>query len=315
METAMIIRPARPGDRPAMERICAHTWEWGDYIPEAWDDWLEDEQGQLIVGELAGSVVALSMIAFEAPGQIWLEGMRVDPEYRRRGIAEQFLDHSIAFARERGARVVRLGTSSHNAPVHIVTARAGMVRVGAYLLWIADPLPGGPDPVFLSAERADQVRAFLHDSPVMAHTHGLYSVHWAWQELSPARIDQFLKEGQFAARLAADGQLAAIATLHPDPEYKELWLSFAGGEAAAVTELATTVRAYAARLGAEKVQVMVPDLGWLRDALAEAGYGSGDRESELWIFERWLSGEAPDPAGDPTTPPHGGRSGGGDCGS
>ena len=311
----MTIRPARPGDRPAMERICAHTWEWGDYIPEAWDEWLADEQGLSIVGELEGRVVALSRITFQAPDQIWLEGMRVDPEYRRRGIAGQFLDHSIAFARERGARVVRLGTSYHNAPVHTLTAQAGMVRVGAYLLWIADPLPGGPDPAFLSAGHADQVRAFLRDSPVMAHTHGLYSAHWAWQELSPARIDQFLEAGQFAARLAPDGRLVALAVLHPDPEYKELWLSFAGGEATAVTELATAVRGYAARLGAEKVQVMVPDLEWLRDALGEAGYGSGDWEGELWIFERWLSGKAPDPAGDPTTPSHGGRSGGGDCDS
>ena len=315
METGMIIRPARSGDRPAMECICAQTWEWGDYIPEAWDDWLDDEQGLLIVGELAGRVVALSMIAFQAPDQIWLEGMRVDPEYRRRGIAGQFLDHSITFARERGARVVRLGTGSHNAPVHALTAQAGMVRVGAYLLWIADPLPDGPNPAFLSAGHAGQVRAFLHDSPVMAHTHGLYSAHWAWQELSPTRIDQFLEAGQFAAQLATDGQLVALAVLHPELEYKELWLSFAGGEVAAVTELATAVRGYAARLGAEKVQVMVPDLEWLRDALAKAGYGPGDWEGELWIFERTLSGTLPDPAGDPTTPSHGGRPDGDDCGS
>ena len=312
MQTGMTIRPARPGDRPAMERICAHTWEWGDYIPEAWDNWLDDEQGQLIVGELEGRVVALSMIAFEAPGQIWLEGMRVDPEFRRRGVAGQFLDYSIALARERGARVVRLGTSSRNAPVHTMTARAGMVCVGAYVLRIADPLPGGPRPAFLSVEHADQVRAFLRDSPVMTHTHGLYSAHWAWQELSPARIDQFLEAGQFAAQLAPDGRLAAMAGLHPDPEHKEIWASFAGGEVAAVTDLATAVRGYAARLRAEKVQVMVPDLGWLRDALAEAGYGPGDWEGELWIFERQLSGEAAGAAGGPAAPSHGGSPGGGD---
>jgi hypothetical protein len=58
MQTGMIIRPARPGDRPAMERICVQTWEWGDYIPEVWDDWLADEQGLPIVCELEGRVVA-----------------------------------------------------------------------------------------------------------------------------------------------------------------------------------------------------------------------------------------------------------------
>jgi GNAT superfamily N-acetyltransferase len=302
MQTGMIIRPARPGDRPAMERICVQTWEWGDYIPEVWDDWLADEQGLPIVCELEGRVVALSRIRLQAPDQIWLEGMRVDPEYRRRGIGRQLLEHSFTFAREHGARTVRLSTSYHNIPVHTLTAQAGMVRVGAYQLWIADPLPGGPDPAFLSAEHTDLVRAFLSGSPLMAYTHGLYSVDWAWQELSSARVAQFLETGQFAARFAPDGRLAALAVLHPDPEYNELWITFVDGKTTTLTNLATAVRGHAARIGVEKAQVMVPDLGWLRADLSRAGFGTGKWEGELWVFERHFPGKAPAP---------GGRAGGG----
>jgi GNAT superfamily N-acetyltransferase len=295
METALTIRPARPEDRPAMERICAHTWEWGDYIPEVWDEWLADEQGLLIVGELAGRVVALSRFRFQARDQIWLEGMRVDPEYRRRGIGRKLLDHSITFAQERGARVVRLSTSYHNLAVHTMTAQAGMERVGAYQLRTADPLPGAPEPVFLSAEHADQVRAFLLDSPMMAYTHGLYSTDWAWEDLSPARVSQFLEAGQLAAQLAPDGQLSALALIQPRLEDHELWIGFLDGEAATLTGLATAIRAHSARIGAEKVQVMVPDLGWLRADLSRAGFGTGEWEGELWVFERWLAKQAPPP--------------------
>jgi len=296
METVLTIRPARPDDRPAMERVCAHTWEWGDYIPEVWDDWLADQQGLPIVGELEGRVVALSRIAFQASGQIWLEGMRVDPESRRLGVAGQFLERSIALARERGARVVRLGTSHTNTPVHKLTERAGMARVGSYQLLIAAPLPGEPEPAVLPAGRAVDVRDFLHDSAVMAHTHGLYSVHWAWQELSPALADQYLQADQAVARLASDGRLASLAFLDPDPADGELWISFIDGEAAALVELATAVRGHAARTGFEKVRVMLPDLDWLRGALGQAGYGPGDWEGELWIFERWLAEGAVVPA-------------------
>jgi GNAT superfamily N-acetyltransferase len=295
METGMTIRPARTEDRPAMEQICARTWDWGDYIPEVWDDWLADEHGLLIVGELAGRVVALSRFRFQEPDQIWLEGMRVDPEYRRRGIGRQFLDHSIDFAQERGARVVRLSTSYHNLPVHTLTSQAGMERVGAYQLKAADPLPGAPEPGFLSAEHEDQVRAFLLVSPMMACTRGLYSVEWAWQELSSARVTQFLEAGQFAARLSADGRLAALALLHAPPDDGEIWIGFIDGEPDALTELAMAVRAHAARLGAGKVQVMVPDLGWLRAGLSEAGYTTGEWEGELWVFERRLPSQAPPP--------------------
>jgi GNAT superfamily N-acetyltransferase len=298
METALTIRSARPDDRPAMERVCAHTWEWGDYIPEVWDDWLADEEGLLIVGELAGRVVALSRIAFQASGQIWLEGMRVDPEYRRLGVAGQFLDRSIVLAAERGARVVRLGTSHRNTPVHIMTERAGMACVGSYQLLVADPLPGGPELAFLPAERASDARDFLNNSAVMAHTHDLYSVHWAWQELSAALADQYLHAGQVAARLGSDGRLAALAFLDPDPEDSELWISFIDGETTALVELATALRGHAARTGFEDVRVMVPDLDWLRVVLVKAGYGPGDWEGELWIFERWLSEDAAEPAAE-----------------
>jgi hypothetical protein len=36
MEAPLWIRQARPEDRAAVERICTHTWEWGDSIAEAW---------------------------------------------------------------------------------------------------------------------------------------------------------------------------------------------------------------------------------------------------------------------------------------
>jgi GNAT superfamily N-acetyltransferase len=301
MDAELIIRPARADDRAAVEQICAQTWEWGDYIPEVWDDWLADAArsraegggGALIVGEWAGRVVALSKITWQARGQVWLEGMRVDPDYRRRGIAGQFLDYSLAYAGEHGARVVRLGTGHHNTPVHITTARAGMERVGSYAHWIAEPLSDdGPVSLpalsLLSLEDAAEVQAFLAESAVLAHTHGLYSVDWAWQELSAEQVESLLAQGQVMAWCRPDGQLAAVATIHADREGNELWVGFADGEAAAVTQLAGAIRMQAARLGAERAKAMVPDLAWLRDAYRAAGYDSGDWEGELLIFERWL---------------------------
>jgi hypothetical protein len=141
---------------------------------------------------------------------------------------------------------------------------------------------------------------------LLAQAHGLYSVDWAWQELSPARTDQFLEAGQFAARLTPDGRLAAMAILHSQAEDGELWIGFIDGEAAAITELAIAVRGHAARLGVERVQMLVSDVGWLRGALSEAGFGPGEWKGELWVFERRLSGEAPQPSTGPAAPSHDG---------
>jgi hypothetical protein len=34
-----------------MERICVRTSDWDGHISEAWDDWLADEEGELLISE------------------------------------------------------------------------------------------------------------------------------------------------------------------------------------------------------------------------------------------------------------------------
>ena len=213
MSGELTIRPAQPGDRPDMQRICAHTWDWGDYVPEAWDMWLADEGGGLTVGEIGGRVIAVSKATFQPGGQVWLEGMRVDPNYRQRGVAGRFLEYNLAEARRRGARVVRLGTGGDNTPVHKMMARAGMERIGVYVLWLAEPLPGGPRPTILAENHATLVQSFLAGSPVLVHTRGLYSFDWAWTELSTGRVAQLLAAGQMAGMLWIVGYSPCRATL------------------------------------------------------------------------------------------------------
>jgi hypothetical protein len=163
-----------------------------------------------------------------------------------------------------------------------------MERVGVYALRTADALPGSHSPTILGPDRAAQVQAFLDSSPVLAHTHHLYGAHWAWQELSAGHMVQLLKAGQVAARFAPDGQVSALVTTHLEPEDDTVWLGFADGDPTAVAELAMAIRAQASELGAAEVATMLPDLAWLRDAFHAAGYGFGEWQGELWIFERWF---------------------------
>jgi GNAT superfamily N-acetyltransferase len=276
-----------------MERICDHTWEWGDYIPEVWEDWLADEQGFLMVGELEGRVVALSKITVQADDQMWLEGMRVAPDYRGQGVAGAFLAYSLAYCQAQGARVVRLSTWSHNAAVHKIATRCGMVRVATCVLVMAEPLCDGSELSFLTPDQAGQVQALLRDGPALAAMHGLCRTDWTWQELSPQLIAQFLHNSQIAAHHSPGGDLAALAGLAFDAGHNELWCTFLDGAPEGVAALATGIRAHAARRVAQAVQISVPNLDWLHEALLTAGYVPGDWEGELWIFE-WHANAASD---------------------
>lgn len=279
-----------------MQEICAHTWEWGDYVPMAWDDWLADEQGALVVGDLGSRTVALSKITFLTADEVWLEGMRVDPTFRRKGIAERFLRHGLAYAREHGARVVRLGTGHQNLPIHRIAARAGMDCVGHYVLWVADPLPDGASPIILTPGHLVQVRRLLSASSVYPCGKRLYCVDWAWQELSEEKVRQLVRDGAVVAQCSTGGDILALATLHFDPDDKALWIGFSDqlstlwseGADTALADLAKAIRAYAHGMGATSVRSMLPDVAELRRAYGAAGFGFGDWEGELWIFELGL---------------------------
>ncbi|RPI49109.1 MAG: GNAT family N-acetyltransferase, partial [Chloroflexi bacterium] len=289
MDEELRIRLARPEDRPAMERICAHTWEFGDYIQEVWDEWLAGEDRPLLVAELGASgVVSLNKITHQPAGQIWLEGMRVDPDYRTRGVARRCLDWNLAYARERGARVVRLSTGDYNTPVHTMVAHVGMVRVTTGTLRTAPALPGARRPAILGPVEGDGVGRFWQQSPVLASMAGLYSRDWAWQELSAEQLAAMLRQGEVVAEVAPDGSLAAVATIHHYPGDEEMWVGIADGDPEAVQALALAIRAQAAEAGAQVARAMLPDVPWLREAFQAAGYEPGDWEGEMWVFERRL---------------------------
>jgi hypothetical protein len=220
--------------------------------------------------------------------------MRVDPEYRRLGIAGAFLEHDLSYSRARGARVARLATGDHNVAVHTNASRAGMERVGCYALRTAEAQPTHTPSLILSHDHAVQVQDFLLSSPLLSHCHGLYNSGWAWQELSGERIHHFLNSGQVSALVAPGGGLAALAVLDTEPDRERTWVCFADGEPSAVASLASAARGYASQAGVEQVSAMLPDVAWLREAFLAAGYGLGDWEGELWIFERRLDVDGSD---------------------
>lgn len=286
----LLLRQAQAGDRPAMEHICAHTWDDGDYIPYVWDRWLADEQGPLVVGELDGQVVALCKISFQAAGQVWLQGMRVDPDYRQRGIGQEFLDYGLAYAQEHGARVARLSTSIRNTPVHTMTGRAGMERIAVFVFWQAEAVAGGPQLRVLSTGDRAAVEAFLRGSRVLEACRGVYQAGWENRELTSEELLPLLEQGHAVALGDPGSQLRALALLTDDEEDQALDVGFADGDPAAVRVLAEAIRVHAAKQGATRARAWLPEVAWLRESFASAGYAFGEWKGEMCLYERRFTG-------------------------
>lgn len=97
-----MIREAKREDRPHVEEIARLTWEGHDYLPLVFDSWLED--GYFYVVEENGKVVATAKLTLLPCGVGWMEGLRVHPSYRGRGLARRLHEFLISLGREMSAR-------------------------------------------------------------------------------------------------------------------------------------------------------------------------------------------------------------------
>src|SRR2546422_7234768 len=94
----------------------------------------------MYVAAVDGKPVAVSRFRMLTPTEAWLEGMRVDPAYRRRGLAAAINNEMLAEAMRRGAKVARLITESTNSGSIRLLERGLMRQVGAYAPYKAMPI-------------------------------------------------------------------------------------------------------------------------------------------------------------------------------
>ena len=93
-----MIRRVRNSDKEYVLRYCTETFEWGDYIRDVWDDWLQsgvflacepfDKAGVVLQSDSGKTSNPVGIChASVSWGQVWIEGIRVHPQYRQRGVA------------------------------------------------------------------------------------------------------------------------------------------------------------------------------------------------------------------------------------
>mgnify|MGYP003791522357 FL=1 len=92
-----MIREANSLDKIQILKFCIDTFSWGDYIDQVWDSWLSE--GNLFIFEKQFPVGICH--AFYSEDQIWIEGIRIDPNFRRQKIASKLVKHTESVGKEK----------------------------------------------------------------------------------------------------------------------------------------------------------------------------------------------------------------------
>jgi GNAT superfamily N-acetyltransferase len=175
----VVCRPALPSDRADVLEFTKFIWNGHDYIRYVWDDWLADPEGILTVAEYGGHPVGLGKVSLSAPGQWWLQGLRVDPKFQGLKIASHIHAYLDEWWLDHGDGVVRLMTGSHRVKVQHLCEKLGYSRALEFKEFETGSLDEGCrsfQPV-----REEEIPVALQlalDFPILALSRGLIDLGW-----------------------------------------------------------------------------------------------------------------------------------------
>ncbi len=129
------IRNATMRDKSQILEFCKNTWQsmktevadtQHDYISFVYDAWVRKKS--MLTAEIDHRPVAILNINPYKDGSAWLEGMRVDPEYRRKGVASMLTSYVL----EKYAKV-RMSIFDWNEPSKTLAGKLGAKLIDTYI--------------------------------------------------------------------------------------------------------------------------------------------------------------------------------------
>lgn len=288
-----VCRPALPRDTADVLEFTKFIWDGHDYIQYVWDEWLADPEGLLAVAEYGGHCVGLAKISRSAPGQWWLQGLRVDPKFQDLKIGSHLHRYIDEWWLEYGDGVARLMTSSKRVKVHHMCEKLGYTKnleVKELEARQLDEACSKFQPV-----RADQIPAALDsalNSPVLALGRGLFDRGWDALQLTGDILASIQQQGM--AFWWRDGAGILLAWDDDNEDGKVLGLGLPACPMESLPELLLDARRLAAQQGRVGVFWIAPLQPEILSAAEAAGY-EHHAEHSGYLYEKrhTLSGTGP----------------------
>jgi GNAT superfamily N-acetyltransferase len=176
----LIIRKAKLEDKKPVLNFCQKTFRWGDYISQVWDSWLS--KGGLFTIEEKNTPIGICNISF-SKNQVWIEGLRINPKFRRRGYGTKLVLKLETLARQKGYRLSRMLISKQNTKSLSLAKSIGYKIEDKWQLYNLEPKKSITNACLATSIK--QVKGLLNSNT--------YSESWEWLPLDKITIVKLLK--------------------------------------------------------------------------------------------------------------------------
>lgn len=131
------IRQATSKDYDGINKIIQAVYGAEDFITDQIQDWISNTDSNY-------PVVAVDESLSEYYGFmnnriigdcLWIEGLRVSPEHRKKNLATELIKHSLSYALKTTKNIVGFSTGAENLPMHKIAEKLGFNLVGEQIVF------------------------------------------------------------------------------------------------------------------------------------------------------------------------------------
>lgn len=289
MMPGLKMRDARRQDRKAVLEFCRNTWPgYGDYIQLVWDKWMKEKGGRFILAELKGEPVGIAKVSQFSKGEVWLQGLRVDPALRKKGIANDINLEVLRTVKRMNPHAVRFCTASRNRASRRIGEKFGFELAARFRFFWVKTRKGKVRGRVAGVKDFDAVYDFVKNSKFLKVSGGLIAEGWVFREFSARAVKRYIKDG---AVMIIDGKAGirglAIYTVDHEEDSDLVSLGFVDGDATSIKALARNAFYMSAARGFKYCSAAVPTTYYMR-LLRWSVYGKCETVGQV-IYE--LSGE------------------------
>ncbi len=277
----LTVRPMTPGDRETAFDISSRVWGGWDYVKQFYDGWVE--RGGFWGVEVAGRLAGFGKATELAPGEWWLEGLRVDPDRQGEGIGTRLSEAILGKTLELKPRTLRLATAEVNRHSIAIIRRMGFGELFRTRLYKGVPRP--PDEgAALFTPSVGQTRRYLEAEPELAAKRGLLSYTWLFREATDEYISELVEAGMVYG-CGNGGRLDGLLIARPHRYWPtDVEVTLLGGTEPAVRSLSAYLMGKAVLGRSERLSGMASSEGMKR-ALSEIGMEPHPRLGETIVYE------------------------------
>ncbi|MCD4797080.1 MAG: GNAT family N-acetyltransferase [Candidatus Cloacimonetes bacterium] len=283
-----MIRKIKAEDKTDVLKISSKIWEGDDYIPQIFDEWVKDPHSIFAGLWVDKKLIGFGKLTFLSPTDIWLEGLRKDPQTKIKGVGKQLTAYYFDFLKGKNISSIRFSTYFDNIASIRFNEKTGFKRVLTLSLKVLKignskkkPLP---DNISAPVDFI-QLREYLKNSSYLNLCNNFIGKGWVVHSCSEQLLQQFVNENKVIV-WQENGKIKG-AGIYSEVFYKdEFWISLLEAEN---EEIFTGIKDHFINIALEKkkkyLNILVPKNNNLLKFCNKTGFESWEQENDFFLYE------------------------------